>query len=65
MELKTPVKWSTEFGIVILDADGWSEPGAPSWYTSISREEFVRRMSLSTIRMTGDTTWAEFSELCK
>jgi hypothetical protein len=64
-ELKTPEAWSLILGVQILDADGWADPQAPTWFTEISKSEFVRRMSISTVRLTGEVTWKEFAERCK
>jgi hypothetical protein len=47
--LLTPVEWCEMEGIIILDADGWNGPGAPSWQTPIPKKEFERRRDVSTI----------------
>lgn len=51
-ELKDAYQWSEEFGIVILDADGWRGsfdlPELPL-ETRVSRKEFEQRMNISTI----------------
>lgn len=49
VELKNAAQWSEEFGIVILDADGWQGRDPLPFETPISRAEFERRMNISTI----------------
>jgi len=43
----TPEQWSTQYGIVVRDPDGWREDGQ-SWETPITLREFNRRMTCST-----------------
>lgn len=62
-DFKTPEDWSSILGVQILDADGWADPQAPTWYTEISKSEFIRRMRISTVRLT--VTWQEFTKRCE
>lgn len=47
---KPPIEWCIEMGVQVMDPDGWRGPGAPSWDEPITREEFVQRVSVSTVR---------------
>ena len=49
VELNKPEDWERITGITIMDADGWRSPGDPPYEKPISRDEFMRRMSISTI----------------
>lgn len=44
-----PATWERLTGIRILDADGWREPNAKEWETPITKEEWNKRMMVSTI----------------
>ncbi len=47
--LKLPREWAREDGIRVLDADGWMGKDGRSWFEPISREEFDRRVAISTV----------------
>jgi len=47
--LKTPEQWSEKYKVLILDPDGWRGVDSPSWDEPITEEDFVERMSVSTI----------------
>ncbi len=49
-DLKKPVEWQVEFGLVIVDADGWRGKDGKSFDEPISREEFQKRMMISTVK---------------
>lgn len=44
---RIPARWAAERGLTILDADGWRADGTPL-DQPITREEFDRRLALST-----------------
>lgn len=48
-ELKFPREWEAIDGVKVIDPDGWSHGSYQSWGTPISREEWERRLSTSTI----------------
>lgn len=43
------LKWAKEFGVEILDPDGWRNVGL-SVYTPINRAKFIELASVSTIK---------------
>lgn len=45
---KVPELWILQTGIQILDPDGWDRKDPESWYTPITRDEFIRRAMMST-----------------
>lgn len=45
---KVPELWILQTGIQILDPDGWDRKDTESWYTPITRDEFIRRAMMST-----------------
>lgn len=47
----TPVEWQEIEGVTILDPDGWRMAGAPAWDEPITRDDFLKRMSISTVQM--------------
>lgn len=53
---KEPVKkaseiWCLDTGIEVLDPDGWNRKDYEnSWYEEITREEFIKRASMSTCK---------------
>jgi hypothetical protein len=49
-ELK-PFAWCEQYGIEIMDPDGWRMANSPDWNTPIKREDFLFRMGISTIRI--------------
>jgi hypothetical protein len=50
-ERKLPIKWCDEFGVEVVDADGWRCGGVPNWNTPISADTFVERYMESTVRI--------------
>ncbi len=42
-------EWLSDWPYVVIDPDGWREPGAPGLDEPISRSEFERRMTASTV----------------
>lgn len=50
LDIKTPEAWSADFGVEILDPDGWRD-GTRSWYAPITRDEFIERLMVSTIKV--------------
>lgn len=49
-EVRTPEEWMWVTGILIMDPDGWRREGDPPWSQPITREEFIRRAGVSTVR---------------
>lgn len=47
--LRTPSEWEVIYGVKVVDPDGWSHGTYQSWGTPISREEWERRLSTSTV----------------
>lgn len=45
---KAPETWCLDTGIKILDPDGWDRKDYESWYTPITRDEFIGRARRST-----------------
>jgi len=45
---KVPELWILQTGIQILDPDGWDRKDPESWYTPITREDFINRALKST-----------------
>jgi hypothetical protein len=45
---KTPEIWCLDTGIQILDPDGWDRKNPESWYTPITRPDFIKRAMMST-----------------
>lgn len=56
--LKTPDEWCRIKDIFIMDPDGWRKAGDPSWETPIAEDDFMTRMSISTI-MKPRPAWAK------
>ena len=54
MDLKTSEEWQKLCNIKVLDPDGWDRKNFQfSWYEeSISREEFLNRLLISTCEFT-------------
>lgn len=48
MTLMTAFEWSDLLGITIIDPDGWRKD-KKSMYELITREDYMARMSVSTI----------------
>lgn len=49
-DLRTSSEWEIEFGILVLDPDGWDRKNlTDSWSQMITRDEFQRRIMSSTI----------------
>lgn len=46
---RTPDDWSIDYGVTILDPDGWRRDGQP-WDEPITESDFFARMVQSTIR---------------
>jgi hypothetical protein len=46
---RRPEDWCRIHKVVILDPDGWRGVDSPSWDTPIDEDEFLERMSVSTI----------------
>lgn len=50
-DLRTSDQWAKEYGIVVLDPDGWRSPGDPLFsFTKITRADFEKRAWMSTIQ---------------
>jgi hypothetical protein len=45
---KAPEVWCLDTGIQILDPDGWDRKNPESWYTPITRPDFIKRAMMST-----------------
>lgn len=56
MEKRTPDQWCEEYGVDILDPDGWREEDSPAWDEPITLVDFHRRVSISTARVMGRTS---------
>lgn len=54
---RRPEDWCRIYKVLILDPDGWRKVGSPSWDTPIDEEEFIDRMSVSTITAYGDNSF--------
>lgn len=58
LDLRTPLQWAADDGLVILDPDGWRYPvqrknvryPARSFQERIDRTEYIARLWVSTIR---------------
>jgi hypothetical protein len=61
-ELRTPDEWGREFGVRVVDPDGWRGKDGRDWNDSISREEYERRMVLSTVEGLSDRRTAPDEE---
>jgi hypothetical protein len=47
--IKNSSEWSKEFGVTVLDPDGWDRSNFKvSWAEEITKEEFERRLTKST-----------------
>ena len=44
-----PATWERLTGIRIIDPDGWRGPNGEKWETPITKEEWNRRMAVSTV----------------
>lgn len=49
-QLKKPEEWEREFGIKILDPDGWRREGI-AWDFLISCEKFEKLAAVSTVKL--------------
>lgn len=47
--MKLPSDWEDEFGVIVLDPDGWRGKDHKSWDEPITRDEFWHRMVQSTV----------------
>jgi len=45
---RTPEEWCEQYGLIVLDPDGWRTPGAPAWTDPIGLAEFYHRAIEST-----------------
>lgn len=53
-DLRLPSEWEEEFGYRIMDPDGWDRANfTEDWAKPISREEFARKSSGSTVEHLG------------
>lgn len=50
---KTPREWGKEFGIEVMDPDGWRGADSKDFGTPLSLEEYSRRLMISTIQIKG------------
>lgn len=48
MDLKLPNAWEDQFGVIVLDPDGWRGANGKSWDEPITSDEFWHRMAQST-----------------
>lgn len=48
-DLRTTTEWLVEFDVAIVDPDGWRGPGGVGYDVPIDRDEFLRRLSMSTV----------------
>jgi len=55
---RRPEDWCRIHNVLILDPDGWRSVDSPSWDEPIDEEEFIERMSVSTITSYGDTSFS-------
>ncbi len=46
---RLPEEWEEEYGLRVIDADGWREPGAPAWTDPITLPDFYARYCRSTV----------------
>ena len=53
MEMKTSADWAIEYGVVVLNPDGWNRKNFEFSFNEelISRDEFTKRISTSTIKI--------------
>lgn len=55
--------WCFDTGIQVLDPDGWNRMDYEnSWYEEITRDEFIRRATMSTCRRWPNPLWDEEEE---
>lgn len=47
---RTPVEWSAQHALKVVDPDGWRKDDGRTWHDPISEDEFRQRAAESTIR---------------
>lgn len=53
-DLRTTTEWLIEFDRALIDPDGWRGPDGVAFDVPISRDEFIRRLSESTVWLRDD-----------
>jgi hypothetical protein len=54
---RTPEAWCAEYGVDIVDPDGWRSKDAPAWDEPITLAEFYDRAIQCTVRAVADVDW--------
>lgn len=55
---RTPEKWCEQYGVDIVDPDGWRHTDAPAWDEPITLADFYDRAKQCTIRNVASVDWS-------
>jgi hypothetical protein len=70
VEAPTPTKrtldeWCSQYGVEILDFDGWRQPDAPAREEPITLADFYNRAGQCTIRNVASVDWSRIARDAK
>lgn len=57
--LRTPAEWCDEFGVSVIDPDGWRGDLSLPWETPITETDFWRRAMVSTLSGDSHSWWGQ------